>query len=280
MTASCDWHDPARFPDPATLHAETVCRTPPTMLHQDERRLLRWLVREHFTGAGGIVDLGCWLGGSTAALVTGLRENRRVPEQGRTVHTYDWFRWHPSYEKYGLDFTRAPGECFVEEVERYLAPWRSSVHLHVGDITSATWDGGPIEILFVDLMKDAASTRSVALTFFPDLIPNRSFVLHQDFKHYFTFWLHLLMYRLRQYFVPVLNLRSAPTVVFQPVERLTVEKIELAATFDTISGDEIDAAFDYSDGVVTQSDPGLREEVRKARARAKDVLLRNAQGPN
>ena len=40
----------------------------PTMLSKDERRLLYGLAREHASGEGAIVDAGCFLGGSTAAL--------------------------------------------------------------------------------------------------------------------------------------------------------------------------------------------------------------------
>lgn len=268
-----DWFDPQRFPNDAPFRAEPAFRTPITMLTRSERQLLRWMARESYSGAGSIVELGCWMGGSTAALVTGLRENGRVADESKIVHTYDYFLWHPTFERYDLGFTRQVGESFQDEVERQLAPWRSSVALHAGDIAQAGWTGDPIEILFVDVMKDATSTTAAALTFFPHLIPNRSYLIHQDFKHHHSFWLHLQMFRLRTYFVPVLDVSDAATLVFQPSAPLPAGVIEAASDFDALCESEIDDAFDYSDSLITGSAPALVQEVRQARARAKDALL-------
>ena len=49
--------------------------------------------------------------------------------------------------------------------------------------------------------------------------------------------------------------------------------IEAASDFDALCESEIDDAFDYSDSRITGSAPALVQEVRQARARAKDALL-------
>jgi hypothetical protein len=270
-----DWNDPQRFSEPQAFRAEYVGGGPPTMLDGPEVRLLKWLARAAYRGDGAIVDLGCWLGGSTAALVDGLRENTRPAARSRRVQTYDRFRWDRLYDRYKLGFTHEPGESFLADFERLVAPWRQDVDLHVGDIASAQWQGGPIEILFVDIMKDPSAAKAVALNFFPHLIPNRSYLIHQDFKCDFTFWIHLLMYPLRDHVVPVLNLADACTVVFQSVAVLNRQVIEAACDFGALSPVDVDAAFDYSESMITGSTPDLHEQVAMARRRAKAVLFHN-----
>jgi len=44
------------------------------MLSDQERALLYWLARDYWSGSGRIIDAGCFLGGSTIALATGLRD--------------------------------------------------------------------------------------------------------------------------------------------------------------------------------------------------------------
>src|SRR5438046_9169609 len=61
------------------------------MLSKAERRLLYWLARDYATGEGAIVDAGCFLGGSTAALLAGVRD-RTAAWTGPPVESYDQFR--------------------------------------------------------------------------------------------------------------------------------------------------------------------------------------------
>jgi hypothetical protein len=268
-----DWSDPQRFSQPDEFRAEYVGGGPPTMLDGPEVRLLKWLARAAYRGDGAIVDLGCWLGGSTAALVDGLRENSRRAARSRRVQTYDRFRWERLYDRYNLGFTHEAGESFLADFERLVEPWREDVDLHVGDIAAAQWPGELIEILFVDIMKDFAGAKAVAVNFFPQLIPNQSYLIHQDFKYEFTFWIHLMMYLLRDYVVPVLNLADACTVVFQPIAVPNRQVIDAACDFGALSPADVDAAFDYSESMITGSTSDLREEVAKARRRAKAVLF-------
>jgi len=50
----------------------------PTMLSEEEIRLLRWATHEYYEGEGEIIDAGCFLGGSTMALAEGLARNERT----------------------------------------------------------------------------------------------------------------------------------------------------------------------------------------------------------
>src|SRR5919198_1732463 len=76
------WRDAALSPDAVGI---------PTMLSKAERRLLYSLARDYAGEDAAIVDAGCFLGGSTAALLAGVRD-RKEPWRGPPVESYDLFR--------------------------------------------------------------------------------------------------------------------------------------------------------------------------------------------
>src|SRR5512146_2489264 len=69
----------------------------PTMLIPDERKLLFHLASKSYTGAGAIIDGGCFLGGSTTALAAGLeaRVERSGKPASQIIHSYDLFEVEP-----------------------------------------------------------------------------------------------------------------------------------------------------------------------------------------
>src|SRR5262249_53182334 len=85
---SCPWTE-VELPD--------AVAAVPTMLMLRERQLLHWLTRDYVRGKGRIVDGGCFLGGSTASLASGLdtRDDRRYKRRNKTIASYDLFRVEP-----------------------------------------------------------------------------------------------------------------------------------------------------------------------------------------
>lgn len=219
------------------------CAGVPTMLMADELRLLHYLADEYYTGEGVIVDAGCFLGGSTLALADGLRRNleRRGIKEEKLIHSYDRFEiegW--TIGSYFPQSARA-GESFRPQFDRNTAPYASLIEVHPGDITSHVWQGGPIEILFIDVAKHWTVCDRVTWQFFPHLIPGKSVVIQQDYLyHHWVAWIHVTMEFYSDYFeyvcdtgsnsVAFLNTRRIPEDVLREktVESLsTAEKIEL-----------------------------------------------------
>ncbi|MCB2131987.1 MAG: hypothetical protein KDD96_06205, partial [Rhodobacteraceae bacterium] len=62
-------------------------RAVPTMLKAEEQALYFWIARDWAKGAGAIVDLGCFAGGSTARLAAGAEAAGYAAE----IHAYDRF---------------------------------------------------------------------------------------------------------------------------------------------------------------------------------------------
>jgi hypothetical protein len=154
----------------------------PTMLSKSERKLLYSLARDYATGEGSIVDAGCFLGGSTAALLVGLRD-REQPWTGPPVQSYDLFRVEAyTFEKFFRDDPSARvGESFRPRFDEHVARFDVPHVVREGDITELGWSGGAIDVLFLDVLKSWEINDLLLRDFFPSLVPGRSVIVHQDY---------------------------------------------------------------------------------------------------
>jgi ubiquinone/menaquinone biosynthesis C-methylase UbiE len=213
LVASGVWH---RRSVPA------ACARVPTMLIPDELRLLSYLADADYTGAGAIIDAGCFLGGSTVALADGLRRNlrRRGRPAEKLIHSYDRFEVEDWTR--GTYFPRSTpaGESFRPLFDRNIASCADLVEVHAGDVQAEGWSGGPIELLFIDVAKHWEVCDHVTWTFFPHLIPGRSVVIQQDYLyHHWVAWLHVTMEYYADYFRYVCD-TGVNSVVFRYVRRI------------------------------------------------------------
>jgi hypothetical protein len=224
--------------------------TPPT-----ERAYFQWYAQHIYTGAGAIVDLGCWLGSTTIALAMGLTRNKQAGSPIGILHAYDEFIWRP-YMDGGVRGTSLQGkfkvgESFVPEFKNRIAPWENQIVVHSGDLSKDRWEGGIIEFLLIDAMKSWELTNNILKTFFPALKPGVSLILHQDFAHSFTSWIHLVNYRLRDYFEFVYEVPRSGSVVFKLVRTIPPELLSSTLSFSSFSRNEIEAAFSHSFDLVS-----------------------------
>jgi hypothetical protein len=219
-----------------------------------ERAYLYWYARHMFARQGAIVDLGCWLGSTTAALALGLERNVSEGPGPKRIDAYDRFIWHPTMPPPGdTEVKRAfhDGESFLDEFKSRTRRWTHLISAHPGDLAQAAWDGGSIEFLVIDAMKSWELTSAIIGQFYPALIPGRSLILHQDFAHWFTPWIHLTQYRLRDYFAMEYVVPRSTSVVFRLVQRIPEAMIsEIRSSDGSFKSDEIRAAFDYSMSLV------------------------------
>jgi hypothetical protein len=159
----------------------------PTMLSKSERRLLYGLARDYARGDAAIVDSGCFLGGSTAALLAGVRD--RDGWDGPPVASYDLFRVEAyTLEKFFHDSGVEVGASFRDRFDANLARFDVPHVVHEGDIIEIGWTGEPIDVLFLDVLKSAEITDAVLRDFFPSLIPGHSVIVHQDYATHYNPW--------------------------------------------------------------------------------------------
>jgi hypothetical protein len=145
-----------------------------------EQRYLYWLTSAMYAEEGSVVELGSWFGRSAMALGAGLRDSGRAT----TLHCFDRFRWNPQFA----------GSVTVADVKRlpdggdfmpFFLANVSQVYPHVRatktTIDQLDWDGGPIELLFIDAPKSFGDLTKTIFTFGPHLTVGRSLVILQDF---------------------------------------------------------------------------------------------------
>ncbi|MEG3918030.1 glycosyltransferase family 4 protein [Microcoleus sp. T3_A4] len=240
------------------------------MTSVQEQVFLQDYAQNKYYGKGEIIDLGCWLGSATISVAKGLEKNIKVTVKDKRIHAYDIFIWAPSYmdncvKGTSLEGRYKQGDSFLDEFVRRISPWSHSIAVYPGDVVQIGWNQRPIEYLFVDAMKSWELTKSIFLNFYPHLIPMTSLVHYNDFAHFYTAWIHLLIYKLRPYFKHHCNLYQA--AVFQYVNPLPIDTLllEQDTPFSSFSYEDIDRAFEYSLEIVIEQ---LRPNIAAAKVMA------------
>lgn len=206
--------------------------------------------RDTYSGKGEVVDLGSWLGSTTIPLVRGCLKNPHFATKGRKIYAYDMFIWsswmNASVAGSSLQGQYKEGDRFLDEFERRTKKFASHLEICEGDIVSLGWNGKPIEFLLIDAMKSWELANAIKAHFFKSLIPNVSVILHQDYAHYYTPWIHLMQFRLREYFSYLEEVANSTSVVFKYTSQLPEELLQKQYSFADFSDEEVDEAFDYS----------------------------------
>lgn len=240
-----------------------------SMISATEQEYLYKLAQREYSGQGHIIDLGCWLCASTVAMAKGLAENPHSQAQPYKIHAYDLFIWEAWMERWATNTPFAdrfkPGDSFLEACQERMSPWKDRVEFHPGDLIQIGWKGEPIELLFIDAMKNWETANSIIHDFFPYLIPGRSIIVHQDYSHPYVYWIYLTMYRLREYFEPICDIPFSTSLVFKYKAAIPPKLLSESYSLATFSVDELQAAFDYASQLVTL---GKRSMVLSGKIRA------------
>ena len=190
----------------------------PAQLHPDEVDYLHWLTSTQLHGVGRIVELGCFLGGSTFALASGLRIAKR-PAAGKII-THDSFVMPRGITDITTRYSA--GDCFRPLFESNLRDHLDLLDIRQGwlpaDADAARArevypEQEPVELLFIDCAKQWPVHTTILRAFGPCLIAGRSIVVQQDFKAGLH-WLALHMYQLRDHFIPLHDVDGA-TLAFR-----------------------------------------------------------------
>jgi hypothetical protein len=223
--------------------------------------------RECFSGAGRMVDLGCWFGATTFSLARGLTRNRRA-KNNRMIEAFDLFVWN-KWMQLAADPIQMPvkyreGESFYEDVKRLLAPYKDIVRLCQQDLMEYEPAKGPVELLFIDAMKTWPLARKIVTGFFPLLIPGVSIVVQQDFIFHqpIAATSHLLMWRLRDHFEWLHQIPRSGSVVFVCKKQIDAASLPNLGP-ESFTLEEIDQAYEYSRACVVEDDRRTHVEAAK-----------------
>lgn len=227
----------------------------PAMVSSDEMAFFSESAARYAGREGAMVDLGCWLGSTSIALAQGIPSHgSNANYQKEKVLGFDrfiWEAWMPAHIPYCLYHS---GDTFLPEARRVVRDRGGGrVELIQADLAIYEWRDGPIKILLVDAMKNQNIAYQITRTFYPSLVTG-SLLIHQDFKHYYTSWIHVLQYRLRQYFRLDRSVPRSGTVAFEALAPIPRDAIDQATDFATSPDDEIAASFRHSLDLVGSDD--------------------------
>jgi hypothetical protein len=237
--------------DSVVVESSTI----PTMISAEERRYLFWLTSSVWRGTGHVVEMGPWLGGSTACLSAGMMKN--PARAARKLFVFDDFVWRP-FMADRADLPIRAGDSFKsyfeENVERYsslIVCQRASLPDHLLSEEGATltrrdsegvptlvWTGRePVEILFIDGAKSWSGLRHLLVEFADSLIPDQALIVCQDYKYWGTYWVPLMMEMLREHF-DLAHVVRQNTVTFRLRGRLPAERVWDIGQLDVLDVEE------------------------------------------
>src|SRR5262245_39125998 len=189
----------------------------PSMLTEEEKQYLVWLTACRYEGWGAVVDLGPWLGSSSAALAEGLKRRGGGKEK---VVSIDLFEWCRSYMQSVASEDLQDGDDFLPAYLREIGDYSRWIEPQKHNLMTYRWMGGPIEILFVDAAKSWDLTNKILQEFSEYLVPNRSRIVLQDFKFPLCHWLPLIFDGRPDLWQEVENVGIGTTVTFTPLRPL------------------------------------------------------------
>jgi len=208
----------------------------PTMLQPEETQYLYWLGASVWMSGGIVLEIGPWLGGRTICLAAGMHASGR-PSEGR-LHAVDNFLWR-EFMVARAPLPIQPGESFEPYFLKNLEIYRDIVVSHAATLPDETIEGdheatakrsaneagvgalnvapgdGPIEILFIDGAKSWRGMAHLLRIVRERLVPGKTLLVCQDYKYWGTYWVPMMLSRLKDYVEPVHNVLGATTVAFR-----------------------------------------------------------------
>jgi predicted O-methyltransferase YrrM len=201
----------------------------PAMTTDAERECYYRLAKEA-AGKGAIVELGAWMGASTAYIAAGIRDSGAQAK----VQVYDKFQSKPGhirkvkefYSKRGID--KAPlGPCIMAFREN-LGRLVEYAEPHPGQIEQMKWGDEPIALLVTDAPKRVPQISAVLTKLRKALQPG-AIMAWQDFCHFPSYEIPACLYRIRDHIEFVEAVVPGTTLVFRVKSQWTAEEVSLDA---------------------------------------------------
>jgi tetratricopeptide (TPR) repeat protein len=216
--------------------------SPSGMLGQSEATLYYHLAKTVFRGVGTIVDAGSFLGKSAYYLAHGLGANPNYAPERDRIHCFDNFIVNGDdtveFIRAVLNRTVAVGDSTREIFDSNVAPVADMLDIHHGDFHTIPWPHQPIEILVVDIAKNEELGGRVIGSFFQDLIPGESLVIHQDYHHPWLPHIHVTMEYLADYFELVIP-RVDDSAVFLCRKAIPPDVLRRAAEYHFAEAEKV-----------------------------------------
>ena len=168
-----------------------------------ERDILFSIAKHYYQNRGDIIDAGIFMGASTFCFAKGLIVNPKY-NGSHHIHSYEKaiVRDNMARSTAIRDKLGDAGSDFSQYLRCSLSPFRNIVKLHIGDITTMSYEGN-VEVLFLDILKTRDIFRSCNVMFMGRLIPGCSLVVQQDYYWSANWYINAYMEFLNSYFTIV-----------------------------------------------------------------------------
>ena len=205
-----------------------------------EGAMLYYLARDWASGARPMVELGSFLGGSASLTGAGLKDNPLWDGKAK-LHCFDIFE-----AKFGnmAEFIRTRVDPEFEEGQNFqylfdaqTAEVAEAIEVHRGDLMEASWGGGEIDLLFVDIAKTPDLNRITLTRFLPALAVGTGLLVNQDFHNPDNPWIHTSLGFLSSYF-ELVEPRADDSILLRLVRPIPAEALREAGRFEDLPDDE------------------------------------------
>jgi hypothetical protein len=209
----------------------SVTGVPPiAAMTTDTERECYYRLTKEAAGKGAIVELGAWMGASTAYIAAGIRDSGVQTK----AHVYDHFKSKPGhiakvqafYDKEGID--KVPTGPCLETFKDNLGPLNAFIEPHPGEIEVMIWTGGPIALLVTDAPKRVPAISAVMTALRNPLQPG-SLMAWQDFCHFPSYEIPACLYRLRNHLEFVEAVVPGTTLVFRVKSQWNLAEVTKSA---------------------------------------------------
>jgi hypothetical protein len=217
----------------------------PAMTTDAEREAYYRLAMEA-SGKGAIVELGAWLGASTAYIAAAIRDSGVACK----AHVYDKFQARPGHDRkirefYSKQGGSAPAGLSIEQFKANLGPLLSYVTVHTGLIEHMEWGGEPIALLVADAPKRVPQISAV-LTELREALRPGAVMAWQDFCHFPSYEIPASLYRLRDHIEFVEAVVPGTTLVFRVKSQWRLDEVSRdALALERWSASEVFEAWHY-----------------------------------
>jgi hypothetical protein len=205
----------------------------PSMLSTDDKIVYYQTLRDLYTFSGAIVDLGAFMGATATAMLFGCFDNARWSAdtvRRPLVHSFDLWKLNIGAAAYINHHYNEPrhqdGDDFLYAFQELVVSRFGDLVLATqGDVASAPYHGGPIEILSVDVCKSRSTTEAVFRRFMP-LLMKGAYILQQDFVHPWHPYLHTAVGYFAERFEVVREMPEGSTVLYRLIEPIEVAEMQ------------------------------------------------------
>lgn len=218
----------------------------PAMTTDAERECYYRLAKEA-AGKGAIVELGAWMGASTAYIAAGIRDSGVQTK----AHVYDQFiskaghieKVRAFYDKNGID--AVPVGPSLQKFKDNLGLLLKYVEPHQGKIEQMEWGDEPISLLVTDAPKRVPAISAV-LTRLRNALQPGAIMAWQDFCHFPSYEIPACLYRLRGHLEFVEAVVPGTTLVFCVKSQWNRQEVSMSALdLGTWAPQEIGEAWAY-----------------------------------